>query len=208
MNFKEQGIEAYPLCWPTGWKRTIYRKSSKFKTSFAVARDGLFRELKLLGVHMAQSWETPRIVLSSNIPLRRDGLPLAGQSNPKDPGIAVYFKLDGKPMVFACDQYHKVEENLYAITKTVEALRGIKRWGASEMMERSFTGFTALPPPKVKRPWYEVLEFAGPFNTEEIIMDRYRKLAQIHHPDKGGSTAMMAEINAAKDEGMKHAIRS
>lgn len=34
------GIEAYPLLWPDGWKRTPHnsRKRSRFKTTFAVAR--------------------------------------------------------------------------------------------------------------------------------------------------------------------------
>lgn len=207
-TFKEMGIDAFPLCWPVGWKRTSHyeKKASKFKTSFAVARDQLFRELKLLGVRVANSWEPPRIILSSNVPLRRDGLPLAGQSNPKDPGIAVYFHLNDKPMVFACDQYSKVEDNLYSITLTIEALRGIKRWGASDMMERSFTGFAALPPPpppRPKREWWVVLQFIGPHTTAERIQDQYRKLALQYHPDRGGDPKDMADLNAARDEGMK-----
>lgn len=198
MDFKEMGLDSYPLSWPVGWKRETWRKPSKFKTSFAVARDQLFRELKLLGARVdTRSWEAPQVILSSNVPLRRDGLPLAGQSNPKDPGIAVYFKLDKKAMVFACDQYLKVEENLYAITKTIEALRGIKRWGASDMMERSFTGFQALPPPKSN--WWEILEVPQSASAEQI-KDAWRRLAGIHHPDRGGSNEMMSKINKAYEE--------
>ncbi|MDX9730217.1 MAG: hypothetical protein RBT63_00465 [Bdellovibrionales bacterium] len=49
-SFKEQGVDAYPLCWPVGWMRTQYKKRSQFSTAFARARDGVFHELKLMGV--------------------------------------------------------------------------------------------------------------------------------------------------------------
>lgn len=41
--------EAYPLAWPTGWKRTKYPQRAPFKTTFATARDDVFDELRLLG---------------------------------------------------------------------------------------------------------------------------------------------------------------
>lgn len=198
-SFSDQGIDAYPLSWPTGWKRTQYKKTSKFKTTFAVARDHLMRELKLMGVN--NSTYNTHIVLSSNVPLRRDGLPLAGQSNPKDPGVAVYFIYKGKPMVFACDTYPKVEDNLHAVTKTVEALRGIERWGASSMMERAFTGFTALPPSSGTT-WWEILQVSQRA-TEDEIKSAFRRLAKVHHPDQGGSEHMMSKLNNAYTEAMK-----
>lgn len=192
-------IEAYPLNWPSGWKKTSYRKPSKFKTSFAIARDQLFHELKLMGVQ--NTFHQKRIVLSTNVPLRRDGLPLAGQSNPKDPGVAVYFRYKEKDMVFACDTYLKVEENLYAITKTIEAIRGIQRWGASDMMERSFTGFEALPAPaqSVKKEWWDVLCVRRD-SSHEVIRAAYLRLAKDNHPDRGGNEARMAELNKAYEQ--------
>lgn len=197
-TFKEMGVDAYPLSWPTGWKRTTYKTNSRFKTSFAVARDLLFRELKLMGV--SNSYSSQKIVLSTNVPLRLDGIPLARQSNPKDSGVSVFFIYKGKHMVFACDTYNKVEDNLYAITKTVEALRGIERWGASTMLERAFTGFAALPSAQGEN-WYEVL--LVPSNaTEEQIRKAYKALANIHHPDHGGSPEMMAKINKAYEQGL------
>jgi hypothetical protein len=193
MTFKEMGIDAYPLCWPEGWKRSATRKRSKFKAAFGFARDSLFRELKLLGVR------DYNVIISSNIPLRRDGIPYAGQSNPKDPGIAVYFRLKDKPMVLACDQYLDATDNLYAITKTVEALRGIERWGASDMMERSFTGFQALPPAQSQK-WWKILNVKESSTLDEVKTS-YRDLARVYHPDKmGGSTEMMAKINHAYEE--------
>lgn len=73
----------FPLSWPAGRARTRSPARSKFKVqSFARVRDELLNELKLLGAK--------QIVLSSNLKLRRqDGLPLANQANPADPGVAV-----------------------------------------------------------------------------------------------------------------------
>lgn len=197
-TFKELGIESYPLSWPVGWKRERYRTASKFKTSFSRARTQLFNELKLFGC------PDSNVVLSSNIPLRKDGLPYSGLANPTDPGFAVYFRWKDKPMVFACDQYKKVEDNLYAIVKTIEAMRGIRRWGSSDMMERSFTGFAALPPAASslqKREWWEVLRVTRNATASEIGSAR-RRLMEIHHPDRGGDPVKAAEINKAYEEAM------
>ena len=84
------------------------------------------------------------VILSTNIPLRNDGLPYANSREPNDPGVAVYFQHKKREMCFACDAFKTVRENAYSIGKTIEALRGIERWGASDMMERAFRGFAAL----------------------------------------------------------------
>jgi len=147
---KTSAAEAYPLYWPEGWKRTEYRRGSAFKiAAFGKARDLLLAEIRRMG--------GSNIVLSTNISLRNDGLPYAGQRNPYDPGVAVYFLHKKRQMSFACDAYRKVEENAYAIAKTIEALRGIERWGASDMMERAFSGFKALSA-ATSRAWWDVLE--------------------------------------------------
>lgn len=133
------------------------------------------------------------VVLSSNVPLRRDGLPLAGQAQPKDPGVAIYFLYKEKQMAFACDRWWRIEENIQAIKKTIEALRGIARWGTGDMLQAAFEGFTALPQPKS---WAEILK-VPPDAFIDTIEAHYKILARKHHPDQGGSEAAMAEINAA-----------
>jgi hypothetical protein len=72
-------------------------------------------------------------------------LPYAKYKTPDDPGVAVYFELNGRSQVFACDKWDRVEDNLQAIRKTIEAIRGIERWGSSEMLNRIYKGFQALP---------------------------------------------------------------
>lgn len=188
---KMGGAEAYPLHWPIGWPRTRSPQASRFDvSSFAVVRDNLFREIKLLG--------GTHIVLSTNVPLRQDGIPYANMRQPQDRGVAVYFLRRGKQMVFACDRWQKIEDNMRAIEKTIEAVRGIDRWGASEMLERAVQAFEALPPPKS---CWDVLGVPPGANHDEISR-AYRDKARRAHPDTGGSQAAMAELNRARDEAM------
>lgn len=194
-------VEAFPLQWPAGRERRPdwKREASNFDTSMSKARDALFNELKLLGAK--------HIVLSSNVPLRLDGKPYASFAAIRDPAVAVYFSYRDKQMCFACDRWNKVEDNIQAVRKTIEALRGIARWGTGDMLQAAFTGFAALPPPIVagmKRPWRDVLGFrASATVNEAMVSARYRSLAAEHHPDRGGDPAKMAEVNAARDEALK-----
>lgn len=192
--------EAYPLQWPPGRERRPdwRREASNFDTSMSKARDALFNELKLLGAK--------HVVLSSNVPLRLDGKPYATFPAIRDPAVAVYFSYRDKQMCFACDRWNKVEDNIQAIRKTIEALRGIARWGTGDMLQAAFTGFAALPPPIVagmKRSWREVLQYGNGPADRDTINRQFRTLASDAHPDKGGSDARMAELNAARDEALK-----
>ena len=203
-------IDAYPLTWPQGRKRTNdwSREKSAFDVTFARARDDVIHEVELLTGTRHGSYGSDTI-LSTNIALRRDGLPLAGQRQPTDPGAAVYFTYRKKQMSFACDRWNKVEDNLRAIAKTIEALRGIARWGTGDMLQAAFTGFTALPAPSAVRTWREVLGFGIRDDvSREDVKVAYRRLASQHHPDKpGGSHEKMAELNAAQEKALLEVVR-
>ena len=191
--------EAFPLYWPEGRPRTqpYARKRSAFKTGFGAAVLFVIGELKRLGARDA--------VVSTNVPLRRDGLPMSTAKRPHDPGAAVYFTYKGKQMAFACDKWHVVEDNIYAIAKSIEAMRGIARWGTGDMVDAAFSGFTALPAPgAAKRPWRRVLNLPDNVSLPKVrIDDAYRALAAIRHPDRGGSHEAMSELNAARDEALR-----
>jgi hypothetical protein len=196
-------VEAFPLQWPEHRPRTerYHRETARFDVSFARARDNIVHEVTLL---CGRYGSDPNIVISTNIALRRDGLPLANQRNPDDPGVAVYFVYRKKQMSFACDRWLKIEHNMQAIAKTIEALRGIDRWSTGHMLEAAFTGFTALPPMSntqaPPRPWWTVLGVSHLASTQEI-RDAFRRAASLHHPDKrGGSHERMAELNRAYEE--------
>jgi hypothetical protein len=121
---------------------------------------------------------------------------------PHDPGVAIYFDYQGKMMSFACDQYLNVTSNLHAIGLTIEALRGIRRWGASDMMERAFRGFTALP----EAGWRTVLGL-GLNATPDDVEAAFKRLAKEYHPDKpennGVDPAKFDAIVKAREQARK-----
>jgi hypothetical protein len=122
-----------------------------------------------------------------------------------DPGAAVYWRDGEQDRCMAIDRYTKVEQNIAALAATIEAMRAIERHGGAVIMDRAFTGFTALPAPIVagmKRPWREVLRLNGAATLAEVNA-AYRLLAAVYHPDRGGTDAKMAELNAARDEALQ-----
>jgi hypothetical protein len=201
----ETGVtESFPLHWPENHQRTApnRRQRSRFKTGFGVAIRAVVSNLRLLGARNQ--------VVSTNVPQRRDGLPLASAKRVDDPGVAVYFRYKDRPMVFACDRWDRAEDNIWAIAKTIEAMRGIERWGSGDMLDTAFSGFQALPPPGAdnRRPWRQVLLVEGlscsiPAVALAGAEASYRTLARERHPDNGGNHQQMSELNAAIAEARK-----
>lgn len=197
--------QAHPLQWPQGRPRRPpgARKAAAFgklgprgyrvELTLADARGRLQGEIDLL---RARS-----IVLSTNVELRLDGLPRSGQPEPKDPGVALYFDLGGKPHVLACDTYRRVADNIAALAAHIEATRKIERLGVATAAEM-FAGFQALPAPGAT-PWWQVLAIPQASGAAEIEA-AFRRLARERHPDRpGGSHDMMADLNRAREQGMK-----
>jgi hypothetical protein len=88
-----------------------------------------------------------------------------------------------------------IEENAQALHKTVEAMRGIDRWGASDVLARTFAGFKQITD---ATSWRTVLglDDNGPV-TIAAAKQAYRALMFSGHPDRGGSDARVIELNAA-----------
>lgn len=204
---------AYPLSWPDGWKRTqsSMRTQAQFNKSARIEAPGempaysakkrlavadavqrLLRELSLMGV---PDWN---VIISTNVPLRLDGMPRSDKE-PADPGAAVYWKKGDKQAMrcMAIDRYTRVADNLAAIAATLEAMRAIERHGGGTILERAFLGFAALPE-RATQHWREVLGIEGNA-TPQLVEDRFRALAQVHHPDKGGDRNKFEEIVQARD---------
>jgi hypothetical protein len=183
---------AYPLKWPEGWPRSAYRKSAAFKVDYDKAVRELGYEIERLGGRYP--------VLSTNQELRVDGTPKRN-TYIGDTGVAVYFEVKGKQKVFACDTYNTVKDNIRAISKTIEAVRSIERYGASALLERTLSAFDALPAPD---DWRATLGFEkGSRPTEEQITKNFRLRATNAHPDSGGSHDAMSRLNKARADAMK-----
>lgn len=196
---------AYPLCWPTAWPKTpnhkrqrarFYQLKTRYVTygdgssharkdraeaSVKTARDDVFAELRRLGARS--------VVISSNVELRLDGLPYSNRREPEETGVAVYFIRDGRQQCIPCDKWDRVADNLTAIARTIEALRGIERWGAKSMVDAAFSGFKALPENAGGTPWWEILGVQSDATVEEI-RSAWRSKAKQTHPDTEGGSDM------------------
>lgn len=186
-------ITAYPLQWPTGWPRTDRPSWSRFQASQSEAQRGIVSQVRLLGGR--------NLVISTNVPLRQDGLPYASRRDPEDKGVAVYFDLNGENQCIPCDKWSSIGDNMRAIEKTIDALRGIERWGAKEMVNAAFRGFKALPQSIIvgagtSRAWWEVLEVQESTSLD-VIEAAYKKLLHRVHPDKGGTVEEFTEVQNA-----------
>lgn len=211
---------AYPLAWPQTVRRTpahqrkrasfgkvrhtTYRRpdgsswSSANKEALTIAEGTrrLYDALKRLGADS--------VVISSNLVLNLDGTPRSSQRAPDDPGVCLYFRRNAKQYAMPCDRWDRAADNIAAIAGHIEAIRSQERWGVGTT-DQAFAGFEALPPPGAVRPWREVFGFhPATRQTAETINARWRELSKARHPDvAGGSTAAMAELNAARDQALR-----
>lgn len=208
----------YPLAWPAGWKRTPHRRAAMFskkvqrnapggmtytQSSNLDVGDGLARltgELRRLGAHNP--------VISSNLRLRGDGLPIASQSKMlADPGVAVYFRLNQQPRVLACDKWNSAADNMAAIAGHIEAIRAQERYGVGTL-DQAFAGYAALPPIGGTQggDWRAELGFQPGDRpiTLDVVEARYRALLKERHPDSGGSHDAVVRLNLARDAARKY----
>jgi len=195
-------VNRYPLTWPFGWARSTSRNRSEFGNhSIADCIDEIIRQLNLL--------RASEIVISTNLKVRGDGLPYSTQRQPDDPGVAVYFKLRRfvaarvvyDDRVLACDKWGKVEDNLWAVAKHIDALRGQQRWGVGNV-EQAFAGYQALPPAAGPEPWWTVLGIERGAGLAEIRV-AYRAKVKEAHPDAGGNADAFNRVQQAYEAAMK-----
>lgn len=141
------------------------------------------------------------VVISSNIPTRRDGTPYRDGLTEllENPGLAVYFTRGKRLVCLPCDTYRRPWENARAIGKAVEAMRSMERHGAQQILDQAFEGFTALPAPEGApsagaKEWFEILGVAPTASAAEIH-SAYKDLCRA----LCGATV---ELNAAKETGL------
>lgn len=191
-------LEPFPLNWPIAQRRTQTARrvgAHQYKLGLARYRDDLLDELKKM--------DASRIVLTSNVPVRLDGLPYADAREPADPGIAVYFERDGADYCLAIDRYSSVKWNMAALAKTVEALRAIERHGSPSLLAHALGGFRQLPAHVANESWWAVLEIPNDTTSPKLVEAAHERLARMHHPDRGGSHERMARINDARDRALR-----
>lgn len=136
-----------PLSDRTWLRSELKRKRSQFDTTWTKTLDLLGREIDHLGGH--------DVVIEVDVreqDIRIDGM-LRANARSDSPAVVVAFDTrDHGPMLYRCDRYvaqwHDQgpdwQHNVRAIALTLEALRAVDRYGATETGQQ-YTGFKALP---------------------------------------------------------------
>ena len=182
--------DRFPLVWPDHIPRTPAH--DRAQGSFMVTPEKATQDL-LKEVRLARGSD---LILSTNVPVRRDGMPYASAKEPVDPGVAAYFTRKGKTICIPCDSFDRVWKNIRAVGLSIADMRGPEARGCAVLTDQAFTGFLALPAPSALR-WHAVLG-VKPDATVEEISEARKALARTHTH----LPITMADINAAHDEGM------
>jgi hypothetical protein len=144
-------VQVEPLVsWPFEETAGGRREYSPFSATYSTTLDDLDRELFALG---AQRHGVVALqVVTADHSIRRDGLLRAG-ARISHPGVALSFGSDLGPMTFFCDRFvarsggADWEHNLRALVLTLEKMRAIDRYGATNNGQQ-YTGFLAIEAPR------------------------------------------------------------
>lgn len=176
-----------PLQWVSHIKRAQVRVKSKFKAHTVSKSCGLIkRQIGLMGGRDC--------IVTSNIPTNTIGFSSVNlYGNSLDTGVSIFFKLNNMQKVIQVDKYNDFNSNLYALAKSVEAMRNLDRWGGVQVMDGMFTGFAALPSPEQVSVSTMTFYFEG-FTTKSAARPLYLDLCKRLHPDNGGNQQDFQEM--------------
>ena len=189
--------------WPG--KLTSYRRDAPFRATLGVTHRELTSELSKLGAK-----DVVLEIAISPLDLRLDGRLRAG-ARPEHPGVILAFASRKGHLRFACDRYRDWADNLRAISRTLNALRSVDRWGAVQDAEQ-YKGWERLPAPGTGKqaaaafliehghpgasdPTYAAQRLIEDADTRERI---FRKAAKNLHPDAGGDPAQFQRLIEAR----------
>lgn len=176
-----------PLQWVNHIQRAKNRVKSKFKAH------SVSKSCKLIKSQIGLMKGTDCII-TSNIPTKTTGFASVKlYGNSQDTGVSIFFKLNGVQKVIQVDKYDDSNSNLYALAKSVEAMRNLERWGGVQVMGGMFTGFAALPAPDQVTASTMTFYFEG-FTTKAAARPQYLDLCKKLHPDNGGEIKDFQEM--------------
>lgn len=199
------------------WLRYAHqRQQSRFDSPWSSTLSLLGREIDQLGGR--------DVVIEVDVPergIRNDGM-LRADAKPAMPAVVVAFETrQHGPMLYRCDRYvagygHRPrgdswQHNVRAIALTLEALRAVDRYGATETGQQ-YQGFKALPggqpivpeaPTMTQQEACHLLsELSGvtitPGESSQSVRARHRTARAAAHPDRnGGDQSLWDQVEEA-----------
>ncbi len=211
-------VQFNPLvAWPAHQPQTPAknRKAAQFTMDNLDRLTLLENELRCLSAKEVtlSAWIVP-----SRGQIRKDGWPSVN-AKAVAPGVILSFTSAGKKREFAADQYLHWLDNLYAIGKILEALRGIDRWGGASA-GKQYAGFSpvvaaaAAPVSAVfgsaQAAAVFIAKHANGHSAAQILNNSlaaktaYSAASIKLHPDTGGSHEAFIQLQQAKELLDKH----
>lgn len=131
----------------------------------------------------------------------------------KDPQAEIVFDRAGRRYVVRCQKWSSWLDNFRASERAIYYLyRAIDEYGVTanekhlaDMFAQFFTAFEATPRDEVlmlgtgDKPWWEVLGI-GQQATKQEIINAYRALSRVHHPDVGGDVNDFKRLRRAYEQ--------
>lgn len=204
--------QAYPLSWPAGFKR--YERQDRSRARFGRQNLSGYRDrLSVAEALVRLKTEVDRLkaedlVVSSNMPTRRDGMPQSRSRQPDDPGVAVYFNLDGQPHCLPCDKWDRLADNIAAVAAHIDAVRAQERYGVGDL-KHAFAGYKQLPPPEgyeaedIVCDWAAILGFPQDAIglTKNLVNTVWK--AEVAKAHASGNDTRQRDLNVARDAALK-----
>lgn len=176
------------ITWPRDLTRN--RKRSPFSATWSATMSDLHRELRHLGGGTRYPESVLQIALREQDFRKTDGMPRAN-SIPEHPGVILNVETGKGPMSMPCDKFDRWQDNLRAITLSLEALRRIDRYGTTPGDEQ-YRGWLAIE----QRAEFDSAKAAiklladlaemPPPSSEDGIAAAYKAARRKTHPDRNG----------------------
>jgi len=167
-----------PLDWPNDWIKTEIYDFYTGWSSYDIAIQRLQEELIKLNA--------TDIILTHN------------DKKHKDKGACVYFYINGQFLYVPCDRWHKLEDNILAISFVLKQINKFDKLCNKQIKQKILEQLIKKQSEILldKRHWHVVLGVDEDANIEDI-KKQYKKLVKIYHPDNGGTAESFIELQEA-----------
>lgn len=186
--------------WPAGEERTPADEREPYPHGFEVTRNEAFKSV----LEQLRKMDARNVQVKSDVhhQQRNSNLPYS-DAKYSDPGVVVYYELEGQKYAMPMDRWDTPRDNARAIALTLKAKRALTRYGV-ETIESEFQT-QALPSGEeddviaAEPPAHQVLGVDPDADADEV-QEAFREQVQEAHPDRGGSDEEFRRVKEAREQ--------